>query len=209
LQFPLDAQVLRGERVLIAEHAANRVTERSFRGDILWEKEVPGPIMAQRLPNGNTFIATKQRLLEVNPAGQEVFSYQPPGGELIMKAAKTRTGDYACVMLGKGLVRLDADGKILHSFPAQVSVWGGRLDVSADGHVLVPECGLNRVVEYDLEGQKVWEAAVGVPIAAVRSPNGHLLVTSLNQNRGVEIDRTGKTVWEYTAERRVSRLFRR
>src|SRR5262249_22021030 len=40
LVFPLDAQLLPGDRVLVAEHHANRVTERSSKGQLLWEKGV-------------------------------------------------------------------------------------------------------------------------------------------------------------------------
>ena len=41
LEFPLDVQVLPNKRVLIAEHGANRVTERDQQGKVLWEKVCP------------------------------------------------------------------------------------------------------------------------------------------------------------------------
>ena len=82
LQQPLDVQLLPGDRLLIAEHSANQVTERNLRGEVLWEKrlgvraqadgEADGPLVAQRLPNGNTFIATHTELLEVDRDGKEV-----------------------------------------------------------------------------------------------------------------------------------------
>src|SRR5262249_22990304 len=50
LGFPLDAQYLPDDRVLVAEQAANRVTERDLNGKIVWEKQVPEPLMAQRMP---------------------------------------------------------------------------------------------------------------------------------------------------------------
>src|SRR5262249_24736201 len=54
---PIDAQVLPGERVLVAEHHGSKVTERNLRGDVLWEKKLSDrPVAVQRLPNGNTFI---------------------------------------------------------------------------------------------------------------------------------------------------------
>src|SRR5262249_25603864 len=57
LRKPLDIQPLPGDRVLVAEHDANRVSERDRKGEVLWERKVEGPVMAQRLPNGNTFVA--------------------------------------------------------------------------------------------------------------------------------------------------------
>src|SRR5262249_13757443 len=59
LDYPVDFQLLPGNRVLIAEYYSNRVTERDLTGKILWEaSNLPrGPINVQRLPNGNTFIA--------------------------------------------------------------------------------------------------------------------------------------------------------
>src|SRR5207248_1345314 len=64
LALPLDAQLLDDERVLIAEYRADRITERDIRGEVVWQKAVAGPLVAQRLPNGNTFIATENQLLE-------------------------------------------------------------------------------------------------------------------------------------------------
>src|SRR5262249_48184709 len=40
LQGPIDAHVLTGDRVLIAEHHGSRVTERNLRGAVLWEKRL-------------------------------------------------------------------------------------------------------------------------------------------------------------------------
>src|SRR5205823_6720960 len=97
LQFPLDAQLLPGDRVLVAEHKGDRVTERNAKGDILWEKKVEGPLVAQRLPNGHTFIANRNQLLEFDRDGKEVFTYTRPGGEAIMKAEKLPNGDIGLI----------------------------------------------------------------------------------------------------------------
>src|SRR5262249_6274381 len=80
LQMPLDVQRLPGDRVLLAEHKANKVTERDRTGKVVWEVEVDGPLMAQRLPGGNTFIATREGLVEVDRGGKKVFRYRRPTG---------------------------------------------------------------------------------------------------------------------------------
>jgi HEAT repeat protein len=215
--MPLDVQLLPGEeRVLVAEHQANRVSERNLKGEIVWKKTVPEPLMAQRLPNGNTFIATRTQLLEVDKDGKEVFSYGRPDGGNFMRAIKLHNGDIACIVqLGGGLsryVRLTPSGKDFKeakSWVVQVRTSGGRLDVLPNGHVLIPEMDNNRVVEFDAEGQSVWEAALDQPIAAVRLPNGNTLITLMRENRAVEVDRDGKEVWQFKADSRVTRAFRR
>jgi hypothetical protein len=210
VNFPLDAELLPNNRVLVAEHHGNRITERDNKGKIIWQHSLEdAPLVAQRLPDGNTFIATNNRLLEVTPAGKEVFSFFPPNGEMIMKATKLRNGEIACVYSPSRYVRLDATGKELKGFPVNVRTSGGRIHVLANDHVLLAEKDHGRVVEYDGNGKIVWEAKVEEPIAAVRIPNGNTLVTSMTQNRAVEIDPQGKEVWQYKSDTRVNRAFRR
>ncbi len=214
LEYPLDAQLLPGDRVLVAEYNAARVTERDRAGKVLWEYKVPSPLAARRLPNGNTFIATIQRAFEVDRAGTVVSSFTPPRGEEIMKAQRLPNGDLALVAkLGTTrYLRYDSSGKELKSFAVDLRTSGGRLDVLPDGHVLVPERVHNRVVEHDADGKVVWEASVEEPVAAVRLPNGNTLVTSMTQQRAVELDRAGKEVWQYRTDRadtRLTRAFRR
>jgi hypothetical protein len=216
VEKPLDVELLPGEeRVLIAEHQANRVTERNLKGEIVWKKTVTGPLAAQRLPNGNTFIATQTHLLEVDKNGKEVFSYTRPDGAEFMRATKLRNGDIACILnLGtQRFMRLTPtergvkEGK---SWGVQVRTSGGRLEVLPNGHVLVPEMDNNRVVEYDADGQSVWEVTVDQPIAAARLPNGNTLITLMRQKSAVEVDRAGKEVWQFKAEgSRVTRAYRR
>ena len=211
LELPLDVQMLPDDHILVAEHNAGRVTERNKKGEIVWEKKADAPLVAQRLPNGNTFVCTRAQLLEFDKNGKEVYSYSSPRGEQFMKAMKLRNGDYAFVsQLGNTrFVRMTPEGKELASFGVDVRTSGGRIDVLSNGHVLVPENGNNRVVECDATGKIVWEVNLEQPIAAVRLPNGNTMVTSMTQNRAVELDRTGKEVWEYKSDTRVTRALRR
>jgi hypothetical protein len=215
LQFPLDVQLLPGgERFLTAEYHANRVTERDTTGKILWEHRIPEPLAAQRLANGNTFISSRTRLVEVDKDGKEVSSYTRPGGDNFMKATKLRNGDVACVtLLGvPRFVRLSPEGKDyreVRSFGVALETSGGRIDVLPNGNVLVPEKDNNRVAEYDTNGRVVHQIAIDQPVAAIRLPNGNTLVTSMTQQRAVELTREGKEVWQYRSDTRVTRAFRR
>jgi hypothetical protein len=217
VEWALDVQLLPDDdRVLIAEHQANRVCERNLKGEIVWKKTIEEPMVAQRLPNGNTFIAARTQLVEIDKSGKEVFNYSRPDGSTFMRAVKLPDGDIACVVqIGGALSRyvrltpVGKDFKEVKSWGVQVRTSGGRIDVLPNGHVLVPEAANNRVVEYDAEGRGVWEATIDQPIAAVRLPNGNTLVTSMTENRAVEVNRDGKEVWQFKADSRVTRALRR
>jgi HEAT repeat protein len=215
--FPLDVQYLPGDRVLVAEYHMNRVTERDLKGRVVWQKQIAMPQMAQRLPNGNTFICSDTRMVEVDRDGKEVFTHPTENGDRIMKAVKLTNGQIVALIGDGGLlndprvVRLDAHGKELQSFTVRMRtrLFGGRLDVLPNGRILVPHHLENKVIEYDPSGKVVWEVSVDLPIVATRLPNGNTLVTSMGQNRAVEYNRAGAEVWEYRADTRVTRAVRR
>jgi HEAT repeat protein len=216
LALPLDAQLLPGrDRVLIAEHDGNRVTERDLKGDVKWEFKEEECLAAQRLRNGNTFIASRRRLLEVDNDGKEVFSYTRPDGGIFMKALKLPNGDLACVtQLGvpARFVRLTPAGRDfreVQNFPCMVSTSGGRIDVLANGHVLVAEMNNNRVVEFDADGREVRWLPVDQPVAVIHLPNGHWMATSMTEKRAVELDRAGREIWQFKRDdTRVTRALR-
>jgi HEAT repeat protein len=211
LDFPLDAQLLPDDHFLVAEHNGNRVTERDAKNEIVKEYKCEGPLAAQRLANGNTFIATRSQLLELKPNGDEVFNYVRPNGEIIMKAQKLANGNIAMItQLGVSrFIEMDVKGKELRTFNVDLRYSGGRIDVVPNGNVLMPEAGNNRVVELDGQGNVIWQVGMEQPIAAVRLRNGNTLVTSMTEHRAVEVDRDGKEVWQYRQDTRVTRAFRR
>jgi hypothetical protein len=210
IEMPLDIQPLPGDRVLLAEYKGNRVTERNSKGKVVWEKRIAEPLMAQRLANGHTLIATKNTLVEVDRAGKQVFSYTPPGGAEIMRARKLPGGDIVMVtQLGvTHLIRIDRFGKMVKSFGVEVGTSGGRLDITPAGNILIPEMYSNRVAEYDADGKVVRVIIVQQPIACVSLPNGNTIITSMTQKRAVELDKTNKEVWEYRRDTRVTRAVR-
>ncbi len=73
-------------RVLVAE--SNQVVEYDVKkNEKVWSKAINLPRSVQRLPNGNTLItdATANRLVEVAPDGEEVWSYIPPTGWTVFR----------------------------------------------------------------------------------------------------------------------------
>ncbi len=205
---PFDAQVLPGDRVLIAEYNGQRVTERNFKGDILWQKAVTNyPIQAQRLKNGNTFIVTRNQVFEVDRAGKEVYTIERPHD--VMSAARLRDGQIVIVS-NQGTVNwVDTAGKSIRSFATQ-GVSGYANEVLPNGHVIIPLSWQNRVTEYDKEGKQVWEKTVEQPMSAFRMPNGNtIMATQSWPAKVVELDKEGKKVNEITTDNYVFRAKKR
>jgi HEAT repeat protein len=208
LTYAYDMQMLRGDRLLIPEYSSSRVTERDFKGNVKWELNVQNPINAQRLPNGHTFVAGRNRLVEVDRNKKEVFSIQRQRYD-VMAAQKLRNGQIVMITNLGQLLRLDTKGTVLKSFSVgQVGYYGG-LEALANGNVLVSDYNTSRVVEYDEKGKIVWQASVQWPSSVTRLPNGNTLVSSQDSYMIVELDRKGKKVWEHKAEGRPWRVRRR
>ena len=196
LQYPLDAQVLDSRRVLVAEYNARRVSERNHKGEILWQTILSGsPMCARRLPNGNTFIASRSRVYEIDRTGAEVWTLDHSFG-LLVAACPLRDGSVAVVSQMGEYQRLDRSGKVLNSFRVGriVRSMGTQIDVLPNGHVLIPFYTGNSVVEYDGDGKAVWSAQAYRPTCAQRLPNGHTLIASRMSNVLVEVDRRGQEV---------------
>ncbi len=209
LQFPMDAQVLLGNRVLIAEYRANRVTERDFKGNILWHKDglEGNPMNVQRLANGNTFIATTTELLEVDRSGRTVWSHSYQG---LQGAYRSRDGTNWCLDRFGRCVQLSAAGKVLKTFQSgRNQNYLGGIDVAVNGRLLIAQPNANQVVEMDTSGKILWQARAPGISTASHLTNGHVLVANYENNQVTELDRTGKIVWEHRAGMQVYRARRR
>jgi HEAT repeat protein len=207
---PQDAEVVGRDRVLVAEFNGQRVTERNFRGEVLWTRAMPGswPLGVQRLRNGHTFIACRNQLLEVDRTGRAVFTIARPAND-VLTARRLRDGQIVCVTNQRQVLRLDAAGKELKSFTVPM-LMGNGLDVLPNGHLLVCVTWMNKVTEYDGEGRAVGELTVTAPMAACRLPGGNTLVAQQQWPAKVlEVDRGGKTVGEVPTTQYTYRIRRR
>jgi HEAT repeat protein len=207
---PTDARVLPGNRVLIAEYGADRVTERDLSGKILWEKRIPNPVNVQRLANGNTFVATLNGpIFELDRSGNEVVRINNPAG-VNMSALRTRRGTIIALSQNGQCCVMDSSGKQIKTFASgQAQNCLGCLDVTSNGRIVVAQQHRNKVVEYDAEGKKLLEVDAQNPMSATGLPNGNILVASQNAQRVFEVDRAGKIVWEHPGAGQVVRARRR
>jgi HEAT repeat protein len=208
---PRDVQVLGPDRILVAEYNGQRITERNRRGEVLWQKQLPGtwPLAVQRLRNGHTFISCQNKLVEVDRAGREVLAINRPQNDVVV-ARKMRDGQIILVTTQRFVIRMDAAGKELKNFQVQMVWQHNGVNILPNGHVLVPAQWINRVTEYDAEGKTVFDAAVMQPTAACRLPNGNVLVAPQQwPAKVVELDRSGKQVSDFTTATYVYRIHHR
>jgi HEAT repeat protein len=198
LQFPIDAQILPNNRILIAEHNSHQVTERNLQGEVLWRKPVQLPVGVQRLANGNTFIACRNQLLEVDRDGKEVFSI-PRANHDIVAARKSRSGEIVYATNQGSCVKLDANNKEVKSFNVGRLNYYSGIDLLPNGRILLTQ--LRGVAEFDPEsGDTKWSVNVMSPNSVMRLPNGNTLVSSMNTLEIQELDRDGKKVWDFKAD---------
>jgi hypothetical protein len=200
---PVDALMLSNNRVLVAEFSANTVTERDLKGTIIWQKQVVGnPQNVQRLPNGHTFIATPQQVVEVDRTGKQVFLLNAAQAVRnfgqFQGAYKTRKGHIVCMTPGGQCLHVDAAGKQLKSF--NTNIGGAYMDLLPNGRILISQNGGNRIAEYDPDGKLLLDLNFPSVSGISGLPNGNVLVASNTTGRVAELDRKGKVIWQYQAQ---------
>jgi HEAT repeat protein len=200
VQGPVDAQVLPGNRVLIAEYNAVRFSERSRDGKIVWEHRANGsPVNCRRLPNGNTFLATTSEISEMTPAGKTLYTIS---GRQVYSAYKLRNGNIIYLSVDGSLIELDVSGKEVRKFKACNTPIGlVKIAVLPAGRFLVPEQTQGKLKEFDMSGKVLWEGKAPNSRVVVRLPNGNSLLCCHNgDHRVVEVNREGRIVWEQKLE---------
>jgi hypothetical protein len=200
LKYPIDAQMIGDDRVLVSEYTNRTVTERTVKGEVKWTKALNSFVLgARRLPNGNTFIVARNALMVVDKDGKEVTTINRAND--IAAGTRLRNGDFAIVTNLGQFIRITPDNKEVKSFPVgQVLNIGSNIEVQPSGRVLVPLYNMNKVVEYDAEGKQLWETPVTLPTSVSRLPSGNILVASRNSRTVVELDRNGKEVWKHMTD---------
>ena len=199
LAGPMDAQVVGGNRVLVIDNNGMRVCERETTGDktIVWEATVPQAFRVQRLPNGNTFVACHNVLVELDRTGKEVRR-TPLTADWLFDAVRLRDGQTALFNNQGVYTRLDASGKEVKKLnvPFNFALGMNAAEALPNDHVIIASWGTGKVYEYDADGKSVLEANVPQATGFFRLSNGHTLVACQNQGQVVELDQTGKVVNE-------------
>lgn len=206
-----DVQVLGKNRLLVLESGVRRITERTMRGDVLWQQQIPNniwPTGVRRLRNGNTFLIGGNALVEITRTGREVQRINRPQGD-ILAARKFKNGQIIYVTSSGFVQRIDARGKEVKSWNMPANPTNQGIHILDNGNIVYPQQHGNRVYECDTNGKQVWTAAAQQPAAVWRLPNGHTLISSAWPNQVIEVDRAGKEVWKTTAAVQALRVYRR
>src|SRR5262249_45009379 len=142
LNYPIDAQVTGPNRVLITEYRSREVTERSFKGDVLWRKTFPTYVSgARRLANGHTLINLRNKVVELDRGGKEVATFTAQNG-IIISAGKTRTGQTVIVEYTGLCAYFDESGREVKRFSVGqtgMGSIGSHADILPNGHVIIPQ----------------------------------------------------------------------
>jgi hypothetical protein len=200
--FAVDAQVVGPDRVLIAERNNQKISERDFKGNVKWEKSVPGTVLSvQRLSNGNTFVVLPNGLYEYDHDGKQVFGMQRNNFD-IFRGKKMRNGDVVFITNQGAVARLDSKTQnTVKSFNVGfLGLQYGNLEELPNGNLLIPLYQQNRVVEVDPNGKEVWSVPMVQPASAQRLPNGNTLIGCFGTGRVVEVDRMGREVSSHAVE---------
>jgi hypothetical protein len=200
LMYPVHVSKHRRDRVLICEYQRNRVTERDLTGKIVgMDRNVNGQIVsAERLPNGHTFIVTRNQILELDAKGAEVVSI-PRNAYDCLCAKRMKDGKIHMISSQGQFIRLDASGRELKKdFIQGVNApLGFSAHFLPRGGVVVPDYNGSKVREYDASGKMIWEVDVQNPGSVVRLGNGNTLVASRATNALLEINKAGKSVKQH------------
>jgi HEAT repeat protein len=208
--WPMDAQVLPNGNVLVVEQSGRVVTERTPKNEVVWQRPVTGNAVAvRRLANGNTFIASRNQLTEIDKDNKDVWTINRNTFD-IAAAARLPAGGAAILTTAGHFTILDDTGKELKSFNVGNVYNGSRFDLLPGGHVLIPSWTQNKVVEYDADGRVVWQTNATQPTSVQRLPNGNTLISSRINSSIVEVNRTGEVIWTHqVANARMAQAARR
>ena len=137
----------------------------------------------RRLPNGNTFIAARNQLVEVDKDGKDVWTINRPNAfDVIACAVRLPSGGVVILTnVGNVVTRSwTRRGRSSKSIQRRLHLLcpASQIDVLPGGHVLIPTYNQNKVTEYDAAGKEVWHATATQPTCVQRLPNGHTLVSS-------------------------------
>ncbi|MEZ6142358.1 MAG: HEAT repeat domain-containing protein [Zavarzinella sp.] len=210
IRYPVDAVVLPGNRVLVAEWDGNRVREFDFAGKEVWAASLPSrPTNVQRLPNGNTFVSATDGFIEVNREGKILTHHKISAN--LTAGYKAPDGQIICLRNDGKVVRYSADFKELFAFDSKRDTsWTSGIDLLRNGNILVSQPSPQmKVVEFSRTGEVVRTWNTPNVTGATALQTGGILAASHSQKKLIEYDINGKAIWTYESKMNIFRARRR
>jgi hypothetical protein len=203
VRYPTDAQRLPGGNTLIADRDEMRAIEVRPDGSIAWQYgNVLNLYGARRLASGNTLLAVQGDysdvhpgvILEVNPAGETVWSYGGSTVALLAPSAERLANGHTLIADNSGfaagtarVIEVDAAGAIVWSYSAGIyGVYGvHRLP---NGNTLINDQGNGRIIEVNPRGETVWRfGGMDTPGGFDVLAGGGLAIAEWDENRVYDI----------------------
>jgi hypothetical protein len=214
-QQPAAAQALPGNG--LAQHDfvyAGESHDRSIfivrAGKIVWSYSDPagkGEISdAVMLSNGNILFAHQFGVTEITPEKKVVWNYEPPAGHEVHTAVPIgkdrvlyiQNGDPALLRV-VNIVTGATEKEIRLKTKQPPSTHGQfrHARLTSQGTLLVAHMDLNKVVEYDSNGNELWSFPGNGIWGVTPLKNGNVLITDREGVR--EVTRRGDSVWNWSA----------
>jgi hypothetical protein len=177
-------------------------------GEIVWTYDDPagkGEISdAVMLSNGNILFAHQFGVSEITLEKKVVWNYDAPAGHEIHTAAPIGNDHVLFIMNGDpavarvvNIVTGAMEREIVLPTGHPISVHGQfrHIRLTPNGTMVVANTQLNKVVEYDFDGNELWSFPSTAPWGVTPLSNGNLLITDRIGVR--EITRRGDTIWSF------------
>jgi len=171
------------------------------------------------LPNGNVLLAYADRVEEVTPTKQIVFSYKiDPANKEIGTAQRLYNGNTLVTELGPKprLMEIGPEGTIQSQIALEPETDNAHMQTRMarqlrSGNYLVPHLLAFAIKEYSTDGRVVrsfktdleslgGRPAENWPFTAIRLDNGNTVASLTHGNKVIELDPQGQVVWKVTNE---------
>ncbi len=178
-------------------------------GKIAWsyeDTEGKGEISdAVLLSNGNVLYTHQFGIVEVSPDKNVVWKFDAPAGYEIHTAVPIgrdrilyiQNGDPAVArVLNKSTGVTEKEIRLKTRQPVSTHGQFRHARLTPQGTLLVAHMDLDKVVEYDADGNELWSFPAARPWGVTPLPGGNVLLTD---SKGVrEVTRRGDTAWAWT-----------
>lgn len=178
-------------------------------GKIAWSYSDPegkGEISdAVLLSNGNVLFTHQVGVTEISPDKKVVWNYDaPPGCEVhtavpigLERVLYIQNGEIAVArVVNIATGALEKEIRLKTRQPSSTHGQFRHARLTAQGTLLVAHMDLDKVVEYDADGNELWSFPADRPWGVTPLANGNVLITD---SKGVrEVTRRGDTAWNWT-----------
>jgi len=153
-------------------------------GKIVWDYDDPagkGEISdAVMLSNGNILFTHQIGVTEINPEKKVVWNYDAPA---LVRVVNTTSG------------ATEKEFNLPTKHPVSVHGQFRHARLTANGTLLVAHMDLNKVAEYDFDGNELWSFPASTPWGVTPLANGNVLIMDRMGVR--EVTRRGDSVWSF------------